>query len=177
MNKPKASRLKQELLAAGATASESRDLLALAGQLHDLPTGSPAIPKTRGRWLQFSAAGIVVVLLVSLVALSQSSLPGNWLYSVKRASESSLALVDPSYKGTIMMRRSQEVKTLIARHAAATQVLATLADYQTAAAAYQTADYSVFSDCKQNLQTAEIQASPEEKQAIAATLYSLRNVD
>jgi hypothetical protein len=174
--------LSKELLLAGAKQPEADRLLEVAGQLSQLKTdrSTHTQPRYRQRlkhWPVFtlSMATIAGMLLGGvLVAYSQTSLPGSWLYSTKRASERIAVAVDPSYRATLMMRRSQEVEDLVRRHSNEHVVLATLADYRVEAAAYKSDNYAAFEFCKNNLeQAANIAPSPE-RAAIANTLSSLQ---
>jgi hypothetical protein len=123
------------------------------------------------------AAAVFLVVGMGGVSLAQSSLPGSWLYPVKRASENAAVAVDPSYRATLMMRRASEVQQLVGKGASQQRVLATLTSYQAEAAAYKTKNYAAYSYCKANLQQAEASANPAEKQMIASTLRSLSDTD
>lgn len=62
----------------------------------------------------FAVAFLSLFLLLgfTLSASAQKSLPGEPLYPLKRLSESAISLVNPSFKGEILQRRSQEIKSL-----------------------------------------------------------------
>ena len=169
--------LHKELRQAGASLQEVTELSQLARQLPEL-NGLPAKPK-RSWWTRFkpvpiaAAIGGLVVGAV-LIAVAQGSMPGSALYPVKRLSEQAAVAADPSYRATLMMRRSQEVKQLVNRRAGQGRVLATLANYRRAAAAYKTDNYAAFEYCKTNLAQAAAAAPPAERAAIDSTLHSLQ---
>lgn len=172
--------LRQELHGAGADEAETGRLLTIASQLGDLKTGKQvAAQPARGLRRTLLPAGISVVAGLAIGALlvmaSQSSLPGNRLYPLKKASGQVAVALHPDYRGVIMMQRAQEVQKLVARHADSSMVLATLADYRSQAVAYKTgaANYSVFEFCKANLRQAEAGATGPERQAISQTVASL----
>lgn len=178
----KTQKLQQELRAAGASAHEARELSGLALQLKGLEGGQVAAGRKNWKltWMRHLpvAAALLLCVLVGMatVTFSQASLPGSMLYPVKRLSENSLASVHPGFKGTMMMRRAQEVKTLVASHASDDTILATLSDYQREAAAYKTSNYAVFEYCKDSLTAAVPGATPAVQRAINDTLKSLQAV-
>jgi uncharacterized protein (DUF1330 family) len=175
MSKPQ-SNLLNELQATGASSREAADLARLAGQLKYLKGASREAKQSRKQRLTFLPLGLtasILTIVIILVAISQSSLPGSWLYPVKKTSEASLALVDPGFKGTMMIRRSAEVKQLVANHASTQAIVATLADYRTEAAAYKSSNYAVFAGCRANLQQAARAAPPTQRMAIEAAISSI----
>ena len=167
--------LEKELLRAGAQPGEMAGLAAVASQLRALDRPILA-PKSRrwGRLLPLTATALTALIVgASLVAYAQTSLPGSWAYPVKQLSEKTAVAIDPSYRATLMMRRSQEVRQLVSRHADQGQVMATLADYRSAAAAYKSHNYAAFEYCKSNLEQAAGIAPPSERAAINQTLATL----
>ena len=175
--------LRQELRAAGAHAAETDHLLAVAAGLGTLPAAHKQRPaRLRFNWRTALPIGLTVVVAlfagVLLVAASQTSLPGSWLYPVQKLSDTAAESVHPQYRAVVMMKRAQEVKQLVAERAASGIVLAALNDYQAEAAAYKTnaANYSAFEYCKTNLQQAAAGAPAPERQAISTALSSLNNV-
>jgi hypothetical protein len=183
MNKRSHTQLAEELKAAGASASETRELAAVAGSLKQLKGHEPAAAGRRSGTLRTlmpygftSLAGIAAGM--TLVILSQTVLPGSWLYPVQKLSDNIAVSVHPDYRGTIMMKRAQEVRQLIAGHAAPNVVLAALSDYKNEAYVYKSApaNYAAFEYCKANLQQAAAIAPNSERQAIENTLSSLNNV-
>jgi hypothetical protein len=137
------------------------------------------LPRFPSRLTIAGLSGFFGLLIgASLVMFSQNSLPGGWLYPVKRLSEQTAVLAQPDYKATIMMHRAQEVQSLVARHEASQRVLATLTAYQQEANAYKAraSNYSAFEYCKANLEQAAARANPQERRAIQATLASLQTV-
>jgi len=171
--------LKTELLSAGASATEADELASLAGRLRTLR----AAPERQKAALRFGLLPASLVAMVTLlvgmavVSFSQSSLPGNVLYPVKRVSENTAVAANPSYRATLMMRRADEVRQLVANGASSGRVSATLDLYQTEAAAYKSENYPAFAFCRSNLQQAEKRANPAEKAQIAEVLKNLGDVD
>jgi hypothetical protein len=187
MNKQKLTTVTNELVAAGAETTEANDLSRLALALGHLETTEGKMPATtrpaiKRRWqvrllptMLTGLAGVALGML--LVMLAQTSLPGSTFYPIKRASERVAVSVQPSYRGTIMMRRAQEVQALVSQQAAPGLVMNALADYQADAQSYKTpsADYSLFEFCKSSLRQAEARATTPERQAIQQTLTTLRD--
>jgi hypothetical protein len=180
--------LKEELKSAGASDSEVIELVAVASNLKQLKDSKSSVAKPisqtqrHSRWRTLVPIGLTsltgLALGMAVVILSQTVLPGSPLYAVQKLSDNVAVSVNPSYRGTVMMKRAQEVKQLIAQHANSNIVLATLADYQGEAMAYKSApaNYAVFEYCKANLQQAAAIAPTPERQAIDKTLLSLQNV-
>ena len=176
--------LRRELRSSGASVVESDELLHLAGRLSSLR----AVPRTTAlqsrkrafayRLLPTSAVAVLALLVgMSTVAFAQNSLPGNWLYPVKRLSENTAVAVHPDYRATLMMRRADEVRQLVADNASTSRVKATLADYQVQAKAYTATNYPAFDYCKSNLHQAEQTANSSEKQMIASVLKNLGDIE
>ena len=176
--------LSKELDLAGAKRSEKGGLIEVANQLRTLNSPRSAYvnaKSSRPWWQRWPVAQLGLSALIglslgaSIVAYSQTSLPGSWLYPAKRVSEKVAVVLDPSYRATLMMRRSQEVEELIGAHASKPVVLAILADYRTEAAAYKSPNYAAFEYCKNNLEQAAKAAPPPERSAIADALSSLQS--
>ncbi len=180
--------LKKELISAGAPDSEVNGLLSVARDLRQLKSAEAAFlapiltDKPESSWRKLIPIGLTSItglaLGMALVILAQTVSPGSWLYPVQKLSDNVAMSVDPSYRGTVMMKRAQEVKQLIAGHANSNLVLATLADYQTEAATYKSvsANYAVYEYCKNNLRQAAANAPNPERQAINNALLSLKDV-
>lgn len=164
-----------ELRSAGAKASETIGLIEIASQLKQLKVASQQAPQSRWRLATVGLAAIAGILIgAGVMTYSQTSLPGSWAYPAKRLSENVAVAFDPNYRGTLMMRRSLEVEQLVNRRASPHTVLATLADYKTAASAYKSSDYAAFEYCKSNLEQAATAAPTPERSAITNTLSSLQ---
>jgi len=188
MNSRPLNHLKKELRSAGAPDSEVDGLLSVATSLKQLKSAEasfthPKLPDKRAsNWRKLIPLGLTslsgLALGMALVVLAQTVSPGSWLYPVQKLSDSVAMAVDPSYRGTVMMKRAQEVKQLIAGHANPDLVLATLADYQSEAAAYKSvpANYAVYEYCKSNLKQAAAAAPEPERQAINNALTNLKDV-
>jgi hypothetical protein len=175
-------KLRRELTDAGATPAELEELLTLTADLGEL--SQPKAPKTswfswprlvRGTSVALAGALAGVALIISV----ESVLPTNPLYALQKASDNVAMKVHPEYRGTVMMKRAQQVNTLVAQHAGSPVVLATLHDYADAARSYKNtphADYAAFEFCKSNLQQAAAKATPAEKAAITKSLTYLQNI-
>ncbi|HUY85057.1 MAG TPA: hypothetical protein VMU97_00915 [Candidatus Dormibacteraeota bacterium] len=176
--------LRKELLAAGATAAEAKELQPIAAKLSLLKGRNAAAgnrPKTN-RWRAivkpavFVASGLVLGMFV--IITSQAALPGSWLYPAQKFSDSVAISIHPQYRANVMMKRAQQVNQLVAQHASSERVLATLADYTAEASAYKDtphANYAAFEYCKTNLRQAASAAPPDVRQAISISLQSLEN--
>lgn len=169
--------LHKELRSVGASTNEATQLVALAQTLALLNTKSEKHGRSQMIWV-YVVPGVVFLFLGIMTVVSQSVLPGSWLYPLQRTSDAVATTVDHNYRGTVMMRRARQVKLLILSRHSEQQVLATLTAYQTEAAAYKvhTSNYAVFEYCKNNLEQAVLIASPVERQAITNTLRSLQDV-
>jgi len=169
----KTTQLNRELRQAGAEQAEAAGLTQLAGQLHQLSSR----PVVSGRRHLLRASLVAGLVMAAVIAYAQISLPGSWSYPVKRLSEQTVVAMIPSYRATIMMRRSVEVKDLVAQHASSQAVLATLADYHAQAVLYESSDkvnYQAFTYCKNMLIQAAQLAPEDERSAITNTLNSLQ---
>ena len=173
--------LRGELKSAGASGREIDELVAVAGNLKQLKnSGKPRQP--RSRWATIIPAGITALsglaLGMALVVFSQTALPGSWLYPVQKLSDKVAIAARPQYRGTVMMRRAQQVQQLVAKRAGSPVVLATLADYQAEASAYKSTstNYAMFEYCKTSLRQAASAAPNPERQAIDKALLALGDV-
>jgi hypothetical protein len=172
--------LHEELKSAGAGSHEINELVAVASNLKQLKSSNkPRQP--RSRWAIIIPAGLTALsglaLGMALVVFSQTALPGSWLYPVQKLSDNVAVAVHPQYRGTVMMRRAQQVQQLVAKRAGSPVVLATLADYQAVASAYKStpANYVMFEYCKTSLRQAAAAAPNPERQAINKALLALSN--
>jgi hypothetical protein len=180
--------LREELKLAGASDTETNELAVIASKIKQLKNFESPLPKSalpdlrKSKWTRLLPFGLTSItgltLGMALVIFSQTVLPSSWLYPVQKLSDNVAMTLNSDYKGTVMMKRAQEVKQLIAEHASSNLVLATLADYQVEASTYKTvsANYAVFEYCKANLQQASSVAPGPERQAINNALLSLQNV-
>ncbi|HTB48697.1 MAG TPA: hypothetical protein VK712_01295 [Verrucomicrobiae bacterium] len=187
MKSQRSNNLSEELKLAGASDTEAHELVAVASSLKHLKDSrSSAAKSMRHGQLQSKLRAFIPIGLTSLgglalgmavVIFSQTVLPGSLLYPVQKLSDNVAMSANPDYRGTVMMKRAQEVKQLIAAHASPNLVLATLADYRREAAAYKSApaNYAVFEYCKTNLQQAAATAPSSERQAINKTVSSLHD--
>ncbi len=76
-----------------------------------------------------AAAVVSTTALGGVVAAAQSSLPGDQLYTVKRASESVVTAVDPSFSNQLLIRRSHEIAELTRHGHGGQQVEGAVSDY------------------------------------------------
>jgi hypothetical protein len=184
----KRTSLKNELRQVGATNSEVNELAELVSDIKQLKdskdlTQLPVMKfRRRATWRPLVPVGLAsvsgIVLGMVLVIFSQATLPGSFLYPVQRLSDSMVVFVDPNYRGTVMMKRAQEVKQLVSNHANSSLVIATLNDYMSEASVYKSAssNYAAFEYCKNTLEQAANKATGSEHQAIEGSLSSLRDV-
>lgn len=170
--------LLQELQAAGASETEAQELQGLAMQLGQL---KPRQARVRNFGWKLAVpltltAGVTAVFL--LVTFARSTMPGNPLYPVQRASDSVAIAIHPSYRASVMMRQAEQVKILVETRAPSSEVMTALNEYQHQATAYraQYADYEVFEHCKDSLQQAANHATGSDRQAIDKTLAALQDV-
>ncbi|HVA11582.1 MAG TPA: hypothetical protein VNG32_05490, partial [Candidatus Dormibacteraeota bacterium] len=127
--------LRGELESAGATTSEIDELIAVASNINKLKSSKnlavkPSIKRRRQiNWKGLVPVGVTslsgLALGMALVILSQTVLPGSLLYPVQKFSDTIAISLNTNYRGTVMMKRAQEVKQLIAKHANSNLVLAT----------------------------------------------------
>ncbi len=182
MSRQAQNNLSKELRSAGATDSEINELVVVVSKLKQLKKTPQSSSKTFISFRKLLPVGVAsltgLVVGTALIIVSQTVLPGNGLYPIQKLSDNLIISVNADYRGTVMMKRAQQVKQLIMRHASSKLVLATLADYQTEAAAYHsgTANYAEFEYCKDNLQQASRLAPPSEQQAINNVVQSLKDV-
>ena len=179
--------IRNELLAAGASEYDALELSMLATIVAQLEKKQSLKQLS---WLQFmfmfrkrslayglsAITAAVFIAVVGFTVLAQSSLPGSKLYSVKIWSENSIAMVHPEFKKTMMMRRAQEVKDLIATHASSRLIIATLDDYHSDVRTYKIMDQRVIDYCSNKLRSATPNASPEIKAAIEKAIGTIQNV-
>lgn len=187
MDKELYASLEQELRRAGATEIEADELTSLAARLRQLddiisPIASESTPSKRSAWRNILFPGSTtlagVALGMFLVIIAQSVLPSSLLFPVQRLSDNVAITIRPDYRGLVMMRRAQQVKQLLAQHAATPVVMATLADYRQQAKAYRltAASYPAFEYCRHNLEQAAAIAPAQVRQAINSTLLTLDHV-
>lgn len=178
------NQLQNELRAVGANDAEISQLSAIADKLPELKNYKHIKDegmKVSGKRRRFmkpivgALAGLAFGAL--LILMAQSVLPTSWLYPVQKFSDSIVIDVHPQYRANVMMKRAHQVNALVARHASTDKIMATLADYTSQAKVYKTlphANYAAFEYCKNNLQQAEVIASPEIRSAIQNNLQSLQ---
>jgi hypothetical protein len=179
--------LEQELLEAGASQDEAQTLANIAQSLHQLKGTEPPpagdirlrlpLPRRRSRLAALIfGLGLVGSLAVGLAiaSVAQTTYPSNFLYPVKRLTENLAVMIQPNYRGVLMMRRAVEVKQLVAVHAEPQLINATLASYKTQVADYKGGNYEDFEYCESTLRQAEKIATGTERTAIAQTIASVK---
>jgi hypothetical protein len=175
--------LHKELLAAGASEAEVKELMPIASKLSLLKNANTEEAKNKVQasvWqrlikpVTFMVTGLALGMFV--IILSQEVSPTSFLYPIQKSSDSVAISIHPQYRANVMMKRAQQVNQLVATHTDSKQVLATLADYTMEASAYKStphANYAAFEYCKTNLQQASSTASTEVRNAILTSLQSL----
>jgi len=187
MNSKQKNTLKNELKIAGATKDELGSLVNIASRLDNLKSVDKQVTSRQDKHQskRFKAVfaiglpavtGLVIGML--LIIFSQTVLPGNLMYPVQKMSDILAISMDSSYRGTIMMKRDDQVKQLVDNNASSSKVLATLADYKKQAESYKSisSNYDAFEYCKNSLELAAKNAPSPERQAINNTLRSLSDV-
>jgi hypothetical protein len=181
MNSKDMNQLESELRDAGASSSEVNNLAKVAISLRDLNGQEPGFtirqaaprPLFRTR-IRVLIAGLSTVAIVgagiAIASIAQTAFPGNFLYPVKRFTENVAVIAQPSYRGTVMMQRAQEVKQLVALNKNSRLIDATLQSYKLEAAAYKGGNYADYEYCENTLRQAENMSSGENRLAIAETI-------
>lgn len=179
--KDKQQHLRNELKSGGAKPSEVESLVTIAEQLRLLKKPLPKVYQ-RPLWQRaipfVSTALASLVVGVFLVASSQSVMPSSFLFPIQRLSDEVAINIHPEYRGTMMMKRVQQVKLLVANKASSQDILATLNDYQSVASEYKftPSDPRVLEFCKSYLTQAADMAQGADKRAIINVLDSFKNV-
>lgn len=75
-------------------------------------------------------------MFIGLVFLSQSALPGSWLYGIKRGSEQLRTIVQPGYSETLIDKRADEIDQLIETEAEPAQLEQAKQEYEKAIETY-----------------------------------------
>jgi len=184
--------LEQELMLGGATAAEARELATLARRMpamRQLPVVQTPTNLRLGRrsarrrwWVRHTShwallagvmsAGVTAVAVV--VVMAQMAIPGEALYSVKRASETVAVRLQPKFHDELMMRRADEVNQLVSRGSSPQTVSATLASYDQAVAHDPAGSYAARDYCAGMLKTAAAQADPATRAQIMQSLSLLK---
>lgn len=126
------SKIKEELIAAGAAENEVEELAYFSKNLSNgLGFKRSAVVKNKflhkveninqapssnlfvlHRSLFASVLGVVLLLGFATIVSAQDSLPGQPLYPIKRITENVVSTVNPSFNSEIIKRRSIEIKDL-----------------------------------------------------------------
>jgi hypothetical protein len=184
--------LEQELLLGGAGSVEARELAGLARRLPELRQlpllqTPPSLQMDRRvlrrrLWLRrvplaglFTGAAATAAMLMAVVtAAAQPAVPGDALYSVKRASEAVAVRLAPGFHDEIMMRRAEEVSTLIQRDSNPRLTRATLASYDQAVTQNPAGSYAARDYCAGMLRSAAAKADPATRAEIMQSLSRLK---
>jgi hypothetical protein len=180
--------LETQLREAGASPDEAHTLARYGHLLHMLKDKEPRVthdmrlPLARqlGRRRRvtpliaslFTIGSLTIGLAVASIA--QIAYPGNLLYPVKRLTENVAVIIQPNYRGTLMMRRAVEVKQLVTFHQNPKLINTTLQSYKTEASDYYGGDYADYEYCESTLVQAEHLANGTERLAIAKTIASVK---
>jgi hypothetical protein len=183
------SPLEHELLLEGANPAEARELSKLASrlptmrQLPGLPEGLEqghrqmkrrAIFKKAAAFTSYATAmAAVMVMAGGALAASQSALPGDPLYSVKRSTENIAAAFEPSQHDRIMMNRASEINQLVATHRSPKLINDTLVSYDMAVKKAP-GSYAAREYCENMLHTAANQSDPTTRSQIMKSLSRVR---
>ena len=189
------STLEEELISAGATAAEAENLARLARRLpatRQLPLmQAPAsllegkrIARRRGlvrissrvAMLVGSMATAAIVAAVVVVA-AQGAMPGDALYSTKRASEAVALRIDPGFHDQMMMRRADEINQLVASGSNNNLIAATLASYDQSVTHDPAASYAARDYCAGMLEHAAAHANPAMRSQILQSVAMLKLQD
>ena len=162
--------LKKELIETGASETEAAGLARIAAKLPML-----RLSKNRRPLIVLRYATAIVLIIALVVGLSQNSIPGEATYSIKRLSEQTIATFYPTYEKVIMVRRAQEIRSLVRKHASNYLVATTLTSYNAAASQVydSSANYATFDACKTTLNQALQSASGIQRQEIARTITDI----
>lgn len=189
-----------ELRAAGASRAEADQLIALIDDLKRtassvpnrtvVPTPESLIrraeqPGDRPWWQQLALApaGMLIALIAggATFALAASrSLPGDWLYPVKRTVEQAVVQVLPSQEAAIVLRQSEDIKQSVERRPGypPTAVTPVLEDIQRAAAHNQLPiEKAKQQQIEHNLYDAQKHATGSVQTAIGHTLQVVKDVE
>jgi len=175
--------MRRELYTAGATTAEVDDLLLIADSLRLLRHSNSVVErKNRSRrgikMIVVPAAYVLIGIMVStfIAVIAQVASPDSWLFPVQKASDNVAVMLHPQYREVIMMRRADQVRELAVNESSARAQLGALTSYMEVADEYKNqphADYAAFRYCESQLSQAAKTATPQVRQAINRSLYSL----
>jgi len=128
------------------------------------------------------AVAFVLILLVlgaGSVVFAQKSLPGDFLYPVKRLSENVAVSLNPALEQEIVVRRSQEVKDLVEKKEDPQLVKNTLEDFSedSQKAKNKGQANGKLEESVKNLEEAKERSSEDERRQIEETLKKLEQKD
>ena len=182
-------KLIEELKAGGASGRESEDLAYFSKNLENLykfERSEKLKEKFLGRtpkkiiYISHRAfAGIMLsaVLLLGFASVvsAQGSIPGDPLYPVKRISEQVITYINPSFKGEILQRRSQEIRELSSRNNQP-QMQETISSYEKVLNENRKISPEDISASKNNLEEAQKNASGQNKAEIENAIKNTEKV-
>lgn len=124
---------------------------------------------------RFSFAPIVILSLIFLVGVAsiataaQKSLPGDSLYRVKRLTEDVRTVVYPSFKGEVVVRRSEEIRELSEHKKNSELIKQTVNDYENEIKEIKDNDIKI-DESRKNLEEAKQNVSEEDRKEIERVL-------
>ena len=131
-------------------------------------------------WSRLFAPAVAFVLILAVLAsgsvvLAQKSLPGDFLYPVKRLSENAAVSLNPEFEQKIVVRRSQEVKDLVEQKEDPGLVKDTLDDFSKDSQKAKSEGHANgnIEEGVRNLEDARERSSDDERRQIEETLKTL----
>lgn len=129
-------------------------------------------------WPAFFGPALAFVFLVVFSASSaifaQSSLPGEPLYPIKRASEKVITIINPNFAKEIPVRRSQEVKDLLEKKKGK-EVKETLKEFRSESKKSGTSDQNKVNKSLNNLEEAKKSSDEENRSEIEKVIEEVRS--
>ncbi len=118
---------------------------------------------------------ILLFILVTEVVNAQKSLPGQPLYGLKRLSENIAKTVDPSFKSEVVIRRSEEIKSLTEEKKDGNLLKKTVNDYKNALRNNTNINQDSIEESQKNLEEAKNQSAGSGKKEIESAIISTQD--
>ncbi len=135
-------------------------------------------PFTR-KWLVMPLFAVLLLIFLGsyTVVSAQKSLPGESLYPVKILSENVVAVVSPGFKGEILKRRSEEIKTLSKQNNSQNSInlQQTIHNYEKILKGDGGINVKSFEESRKNLEEASKSASLENTKEIEKIILQTKN--
>lgn len=133
-------------------------------------------------WPRVLAPALALVLLLFIlgggsVVLAQKSLPGNFLYPVKRLSEKVNASFNPEFRQEIIVIRSEEVKDLVEKKEDPALVKSVLEDFSKESKKADKNKGDKLEESLRNLKEAREKSTEPTRREIERTIKELENKD